>query len=211
MENPRPEKVAVVDEVREKFSNADAAVLTEYRGLNVPQMAALREALRESGGELKVYKNTLVRFAARDLGIEIEDCSKGRPRSRLRRGRPTSPVTPSAWPRSCASTPPITKPSSSKAVCSADAVCRPPMSSPCRRPAPRAVTRRVGRPHGCADAAIRQPARRRPARLRLCPECSDRKERIRLPPERASHHNPDELRKNRKCRQKKKFSTPSPG
>lgn len=77
MENPRPEKVAVVDEVREKLSSADAAVLTEYRGLNVPQMAALRESLRESGGELKVYKNTLVRFAARDLGLEIEDLLVG--------------------------------------------------------------------------------------------------------------------------------------
>ena len=52
-------------------------MLTEYRGLNVPQMAALRESLRESGGELKVYKNTLVRFAARDLGIEIEDLLVG--------------------------------------------------------------------------------------------------------------------------------------
>ena len=77
MENPRPEKVAVVDEVREKLAGSDAAVLTEYRGLNVPQMAALRESLRESGGELKVYKNTLVRFAARDLGLEIEDLLEG--------------------------------------------------------------------------------------------------------------------------------------
>ena len=77
MENPRPEKVAVVDEVREKLSSSDATVLTEYRGLNVPQMAALRESLRESGGELKVYKNTLVRFAARDLGLEIEDLLEG--------------------------------------------------------------------------------------------------------------------------------------
>ena len=77
MDNPRPEKVAVVDEVREKLSAADAAVLTEYRGLNVPQMAALREALRESGGELKVYKNTLVRFASRELGIEIDDLLEG--------------------------------------------------------------------------------------------------------------------------------------
>jgi large subunit ribosomal protein L10 len=77
MDNPRPEKVAVVDEVREKLRAADAAVLTEYRGLNVPQMAALREALRESVGELKVYKNTLLRLAARDLGLEIEDLLEG--------------------------------------------------------------------------------------------------------------------------------------
>ena len=42
MDNPRPEKVAVVDEVRAKLDAADAAVLTEYRGLNVAAMAELR-------------------------------------------------------------------------------------------------------------------------------------------------------------------------
>ncbi|MGI8685339.1 MAG: 50S ribosomal protein L10, partial [Acidimicrobiales bacterium] len=35
MDNPRPEKVAVVAEVRERLSAADAAILTEYRGLSV--------------------------------------------------------------------------------------------------------------------------------------------------------------------------------
>ena len=77
MENPRPEKVAVVDEVRAKFKAADAAVLTEYRGLNVSATAELRRALRAAGGEFKIYKNTLVRFAARDLGMEIDDLLTG--------------------------------------------------------------------------------------------------------------------------------------
>jgi large subunit ribosomal protein L10 len=77
MDNPRPEKVAVVDEVREKLRNADAAVLTEYRGLNVAAMAKLRAELRSSGGEVTVYKNTLVRFAARELGLEIDDLLTG--------------------------------------------------------------------------------------------------------------------------------------
>lgn len=77
MENPRPEKVAVVDEVRAKLEASGAAVLTEYRGLDVAATAALRGALREAGGEYKVYKNTLVRFAARDLGLEIEDLLTG--------------------------------------------------------------------------------------------------------------------------------------
>ena len=77
MENPRPEKVAVVDEVRAKLESADAAVLTEYRGLNVSATAELRRALRDAGGEYKVYKNTLVRFAARDLGLEIDDLLTG--------------------------------------------------------------------------------------------------------------------------------------
>jgi large subunit ribosomal protein L10 len=66
---PRPEKVAVVDEVRERFASADAALLTEYRGLTVGELAALRRTLRESGTDYKVYKNTLVRRAADQAGL----------------------------------------------------------------------------------------------------------------------------------------------
>lgn len=77
MDNPRPEKVAVVDEVRGHFNESDAAILTEYRGLTVTEISTLRRALRPAGGEYKVYKNTLVRFAARDLGLEIEPMLEG--------------------------------------------------------------------------------------------------------------------------------------
>ena len=77
MENPRPEKVAVVDEVRERLEATSAALLTEYRGLNVAAISDLRRALRQVGGEYKIYKNTLVRFAARDLGLELEDLLTG--------------------------------------------------------------------------------------------------------------------------------------
>jgi large subunit ribosomal protein L10 len=77
LENPRAEKVAVVDEVKDRLGNASAALLTEYRGLSVSSLAQLRRQLREAGGEMKVYKNTLVRFAARDLGLEIEDLLTG--------------------------------------------------------------------------------------------------------------------------------------
>ena len=69
MENPRPEKVAVVDEVRAKLEESSAAVLTEYRGLNVSATAELRRALTNAGGEYKVYKNTLARFAAEQAGM----------------------------------------------------------------------------------------------------------------------------------------------
>ena len=77
MENPRPEKVAVVDEVRAKLEESSAAVLTEYRGLDVASTAELRRALTNAGGEYKVYKNTLVRIAARDLGLELDDLLTG--------------------------------------------------------------------------------------------------------------------------------------
>src|SRR5437764_4760737 len=70
MENPRPEKVAVVNEVRDRLSSSDGAILTEYRGLNVSELANLRRSLREAGGQYKIYKNTLVRLAVRELGLE---------------------------------------------------------------------------------------------------------------------------------------------
>jgi len=77
MENPRPEKIAVVDEVRERLQDSQAALLTEYRGIGVAAISTLRRSLREAGGEYKIYKNTLVRFAARELGLEIDELLTG--------------------------------------------------------------------------------------------------------------------------------------
>lgn len=73
MDNPRPEKVAVVADVQARLGAAEAVILTEYRGMTVAQMSNLRRQLRELGGEYRVYKNTLVRFAARNLDIEIDE------------------------------------------------------------------------------------------------------------------------------------------
>lgn len=69
----RPEKVAVVTEVRERLQGANAAVLTEYRGLTVTELAQLRAELRKTDAEYKVVKNTLARIAARDAGFDIPD------------------------------------------------------------------------------------------------------------------------------------------
>lgn len=77
MGEPRAEKAAVVTEVGERLDAAEAAVLTEYRGLDVPAMAELRAALRSSGGTYKIYKNTLVRIAARERGLDIDDLLVG--------------------------------------------------------------------------------------------------------------------------------------
>jgi large subunit ribosomal protein L10 len=77
-EKPRPEKVAVVDEVRSRLSSSSAALLTEYRGLKVSELARLRGVVREAGGEYKIYKNTLVRLAVQDLGLaELDELLTG--------------------------------------------------------------------------------------------------------------------------------------
>lgn len=69
MDNPRPEKVAVVDDVTDRMKKASAVLITEYRGMKVSQLGELRRALRASDSEFKVYKNTLARRAANDAGL----------------------------------------------------------------------------------------------------------------------------------------------
>jgi large subunit ribosomal protein L10 len=68
--SPRPEKVAVVEEITTKLSAAQAVFVSEYRGMSVGQLATLRNALRPVESEHKVYKNTLARFAVRNVGLD---------------------------------------------------------------------------------------------------------------------------------------------
>ena len=65
----RPEKVATVEEIKDKLEGSRAAVLTEYRGLTVSELADLRASLRAAEAEYKVYKNTLARRAAEEAGL----------------------------------------------------------------------------------------------------------------------------------------------
>lgn len=71
MENPRPEKVATVDEIAGRLTAAPAVFVTEYRGMSVGGLAALRGSLRQVGAEHKVYKNTLTRLAIRKVGLDM--------------------------------------------------------------------------------------------------------------------------------------------
>ena len=65
----RAEKTAVVEEIQAKLTAADAAVLTEYRGLSVRALAELRGSLRPANTEYKVFKNTLARRAVEQAGL----------------------------------------------------------------------------------------------------------------------------------------------
>ena len=67
---PRPDKVAIVEEITGKLNESVAVFVSEYRGMSVGQLADLRTPLRAAGAEHKVYKNTLARIAATDAGFE---------------------------------------------------------------------------------------------------------------------------------------------
>lgn len=64
----RPDKVAVVEEIAERFRGASASVVTEYRGLTMSQLTTLRRSLG-AGTTYRVAKNTLVKRAAEDAGV----------------------------------------------------------------------------------------------------------------------------------------------
>lgn len=63
-------KTQNIDEIKEKINNAQSVVLVDYRGLNVEQLTELRSRYRKAGVEYKVYKNTMMRFAFKDSGLE---------------------------------------------------------------------------------------------------------------------------------------------
>jgi len=71
-------KRAVIDEIASKIKNAKGLVIADYRGLTVGQDTELRKALRNANIEYKVVKNTLARFAVKEVGLdELESCLQG--------------------------------------------------------------------------------------------------------------------------------------
>lgn len=70
MSKNRKAKAAVVERLRDDLQRSQAVVLADYRGLNVPEDTELRRKLREMGVEYRVVKNTLLRRAAAEIGLE---------------------------------------------------------------------------------------------------------------------------------------------
>ncbi|MDZ4654337.1 MAG: 50S ribosomal protein L10, partial [Coriobacteriia bacterium] len=70
---PTAQKAAIVAEIKERLSASAGFIMTDYRGLTVKEMQALRAKLREVGVDLKIYKNTLAQLAVRDLGLPSMD------------------------------------------------------------------------------------------------------------------------------------------
>lgn len=64
------QKQAYVAELREKIQGSVAGVVVDYKGINVADDTKLRKELREAGVEYTVVKNTMLRLAIKDTGIE---------------------------------------------------------------------------------------------------------------------------------------------
>lgn len=67
------QKKTVVADMIAKLQAAQAGVLVDYRGLTVSEDTELRRKFREAGVDYTVVKNTLTRFAAKEVGLEELD------------------------------------------------------------------------------------------------------------------------------------------
>lgn len=64
------QKKEAVEALAEKLKNADSGVLVDYIGINVADDTKLRRELREAGVEYTVVKNSILRFAVKEAGLE---------------------------------------------------------------------------------------------------------------------------------------------
>ena len=65
----RADRVAAVTELTDRFRESDSVVLTEYRGLSVSQLRALRQSLGDNA-TFSVVKNTLTKIAVSEVGLQ---------------------------------------------------------------------------------------------------------------------------------------------
>ena len=70
-------KQSVIDEIKDKIQNSSSVVLFAYQGITDEDSKKLRRALKETKSDYKIYKNTLMARAFKDLNIDINEHLKG--------------------------------------------------------------------------------------------------------------------------------------
>jgi len=75
---PRPNKVAIVEEITADMKATEAYYLVDFRGITVTEVTDLRSRLRAVEANLTVVKNTLAKRAAAEAGVEgLDDLLRG--------------------------------------------------------------------------------------------------------------------------------------
>ena len=70
-------KQGIISEIKDRVNDAKSLVLFDYRGLTDKEIKALRNKLRENDSEYKVYKNTLLKLAFKDLKLDFDEFLTG--------------------------------------------------------------------------------------------------------------------------------------
>lgn len=70
-------KKEIVSEITNKLKNSQSVILFKYAESTVSDMQELRRDLKNANGEVKIYKNTLVKIALDDMGIDLSNFLEG--------------------------------------------------------------------------------------------------------------------------------------
>ncbi len=62
-----------VSDITERVSDSKITIVSDYRGLSVPEITQLRQGIKQSGGKASVFKNTLIRFAFKSLDFSYPE------------------------------------------------------------------------------------------------------------------------------------------
>ena len=71
------QKKQVVNEIVDKLKSSESVIIFQYQGMTVEELSDLRRQLREVDSDVKVYKNTLLKRAADELKINLDDFLEG--------------------------------------------------------------------------------------------------------------------------------------
>jgi len=91
----RAEKKKVIDQLSQSFSELTSLVMVNYQGLKSVEMDELRKSLRENDVEFYVVKNSLMKIASKDTGIEALSANFKGPMSIAI--SKDSPINPAKW------------------------------------------------------------------------------------------------------------------
>ena len=71
------QKKQVVNEIVDKLKSSESVIIFQYQGMTVEELSDLRRKLKEVDSDVKVYKNTLLKRAADELKINLDDFLEG--------------------------------------------------------------------------------------------------------------------------------------
>ena len=70
-------KKEVVSEIKDIIENNGTLILFDYRGLTDKEAKEIRRELRKNNDDYKIYKNTLLKLAFNDKGINLDEALSG--------------------------------------------------------------------------------------------------------------------------------------
>lgn len=70
---PSQKNIKQLEDLKQKLGKAKSIVLADYQGLKVKEITQLRQKIKESGGELKIIKNTLLKLGLENCQYPLGD------------------------------------------------------------------------------------------------------------------------------------------